>query len=211
MNFAQLISDFKSQYKLFQLGELPTESCNPISSGLSDLAQTNIPNAIEALKTIDLSALKVLLKSSKQLEELHLDILTTLEQGNNIYLFGCGATGRLSISLEVFCRNGLILEKYKEQIIGFMSGGDLALIRSIEKFEDYPLYGANHLIDLGFKDGDLLISTTEGGETPIVIGATEKASEISSKKPYFLYCNPDDILIEKVERSRNVILNPLIS
>ena len=206
-----LISEFKTKYKLFQLGELPTESCNPLSTGLSHLSQTNLPKAIDSLKKIDLLALKVLLSHTKQIEDLSIDILSTLEQGNRIFLFGCGATGRLSISLEFFCRTGLVLEKYKDQIIGFMSGGDLALIRSIEKFEDYPLYGSNHLMDLVFKEGDLLISTTEGGETPIVIGATEKASEISSKKPYFLYCNPDEILIKKVERSKNVIMNPKIN
>ena len=139
------------------------------------------------------------------------EIHSTLFENHRVFLFGCGATGRLSISLEVFCRNGLIEKKYAEKIIGFMSGGDLALIRSIEKFEDYAVYGENQLMELGFEDGDLLISTTEGGETPIVIGATEKAAEISKRKPWFLYCNPDKILIEKVARSRNIILNPKIN
>ena len=47
----------------------------------------------------------------------------------------------------------------------------------------------------------MLISTTEGGETPFVIGATEAALSISERTPFFLYCNPDKILIETAERS----------
>jgi N-acetylmuramic acid 6-phosphate etherase len=88
-----------------------------------------------------------------------------------------------------------------------MAGGDVALIRSIENFEDFPDYGARQLLEAGFKDGDLLIGTTEGGETPFVIGAVEKAAQVSTRKPFFLYCNPDDLLCEVAERSRRVIEN----
>ncbi|MCB1209329.1 MAG: hypothetical protein KDK97_08380, partial [Verrucomicrobiales bacterium] len=73
-----------------------------------------------------------------------------------------------------------------------------------------PEYGARQLESLGFADGDLLISTTEGGETPFVIGATERATELSSNPPWFLYCNPDAQLSASVERSRRVLNNPKI-
>lgn len=75
-----------------------------------------------------------------------------------------------------------------------MAGGDLALIKSVEDFEDHPEYAVEHMKDLKFGPNDLLIASTEGGETPWVIGATNYASEYSSRKPYFLYCNPDDKL-----------------
>ena len=42
-----------------------------------------------------------------------------------------------------------------------MAGGDVALIRSIENFEDFPNYGARQLREAGFKDGDLLIGSSE--------------------------------------------------
>jgi len=45
-----------------------------------------------------------------------------------------------------------------------MAGGDVALIHSIEKFEDFPDFGERQLRELGFKQGDLLISCSEGGE-----------------------------------------------
>jgi N-acetylmuramic acid 6-phosphate etherase len=86
-----------------------------------------------------------------------------------------------------------------------MAGGDAALIRAIERFEDHPEYAERQLIDLGFAPGDLLISSTEGGETPFVIGATELAARIAPERPFFLYCNPDDLLRRTVERSRRVL------
>jgi N-acetylmuramic acid 6-phosphate etherase len=91
-----------------------------------------------------------------------------------------------------------------------MAGGDVALVHSLEGFEDYPEYGALHLRQLGFSGDDLLIGTTEGGETPYVIGAVEEAAATSKRAPFFLYCNSRQILIDKVERSRRVLQNPKI-
>ena len=42
------------------------------------------------------------------------------------------------------------------------------------------------------------------------MGAVEKAAQISGRKPFFLYCNPDDLLCEVAERSKRVIMNPSI-
>jgi N-acetylmuramic acid 6-phosphate etherase len=87
-----------------------------------------------------------------------------------------------------------------------MAGGDFALIKSVESFEDRVDYGERQLLELGFGPHDLLISPTEGGETPFVIGATNLASKISSRTPYFLYCNPDELLAP-IKRSQEVIEN----
>ena len=97
-----------------------------------------------------------------------------------------------------------------DRVVSFMAGGDTALIKSIENFEDYPEYGARQLVELGFSKNDLLISCTEGGETPFVIGATEKALSISERVPFFLYCNRDEVLVEVAKRSKRVIENKRI-
>jgi hypothetical protein len=64
-------------------------------------------------------------------------------------------------------------------------------------------------MELGFGPNDLLLAPTEGGETPFVIGATNKAASCSSRAPYFLYCNPDSTL-KNIQRSQEVIENPKI-
>ena len=193
-----------SQYKL---GKLITESSHPDTRDLSYLALNNLPEAIAKLKELDNSTIEVLLEKVKQIFYLKDIIRDTLNSGNNIYFCGCGATGRLSLTIETLWRQLHHGEAVENRIFSFMAGGDVALIRSIENFEDFPQYGARQLVESGFKDGDLLVGTTEGGETPFVIGAVEEASRISKRKPFFLYCNPDDILCEVAERSKRVIQN----
>ena len=194
----------------FKLGTLETEKPHPLTNHLSEEVQTDLVQAISSLKSVDSEALQRFKEYLPDLEQLGADIWDTLESGGRIFLCGCGATGRLSIALEVFCRQGLIHEKYSDRFIGFMAGGDAALIKSIENFEDYPEYGKRQLLELGYRQNDLLISTTEGGETPFVIGATEAASNVGQRDPWFIYCNPDQQLIEEVERSKQVIQNPKI-
>jgi N-acetylmuramic acid 6-phosphate etherase len=196
-----------SQYKL---GKLVTESSHPGTRDLSKLASENLPKAIENLKKLDSSVLKILTDNKKEIFYLKDIIRDTLNSGNNVYFCGCGATGRLSLTIETLWRQIHHGNSIENRVFSFMAGGDVALIRSIENFEDYPQYGARQLLEAGFQDGDLLIGTTEGGETPFVIGAVEEAALISKRKPFFLYCNPDDILCEVAERSKRVIRNPAI-
>jgi N-acetylmuramic acid 6-phosphate etherase len=191
----------------FKLGQLITESSHPDTKNLSYLASDNLPEAMIKLKELDNHTLKVLSEKINEILYLKDIIKDTLGSGNDIYFCGCGATGRLSLTIETLWRQVKKGSSIENRVFSFMAGGDVALIRSIENFEDYPQYGARQLLEAGFKDGDLLIGSTEGGETPFVIGAVEKASQISKRKPFFLYCNPDDILCEVAERSKNIIRN----
>ena len=79
--------------------------------------------------------------------------------------------------------------------------------------EDYPFlslrYGERQLIEMGFGKKDLLLASTEGGETAFVIGACNLAAVLSERPPYFLYCNPDSLLTP-IQRSREVLENPKI-
>ena len=196
----------------FHLGELMTEAQHPDTLELSHLAKSDLSTAVDVLKQADLDALEKLRDSSDSLVPLAEEIRNTLNDGFRIFLCGCGATGRLSLSLEIFAHSGQLGESLPDgDIFGFMAGGDAALIRSIESFEDFPDSGDRQLMELGFASGDLLISTTEGGETPFVIGATEAAAALkgeSSRQPFFLYCNPDEVLCRVAERSRQVIESP---
>ena len=204
---AEKFLSISSQYKL---GKLITEASHPDTIDLSDLAARNLSAGIAKLKELDNNVLKILIEKNPDIYYLKNVFSNTLKSGHDIYFCGCGATGRLSLTIETLWRQIHNGDEIENRVFSFMAGGDVALIRSIENFEDFPQYGARQLIEAGFKDGDLLVGTTEGGETPFVIGAVEEASRTSKIKPFFLYCNPDDILCEVAERSKNVILNPSI-
>lgn len=204
----QKAEEFLKVATQFQLGDLPTEQRHPSTFELAELSRRDIKGALRILKEIDLEVARKVAAKAGELEALEHAIGETLRAGNRVFFYGCGATGRLSMSIEYIWRYMHKGRPEADQVLGFMSGGDLALVHSIENFEDHPDFGARQVREIGFGPHDLLVSTTEGGETPSVIGATEEAARISSRKPFFLYCNPTEVLHEQVERSRRVIDNP---
>lgn len=198
--------DFLSISSQFRLGHLSTESFHPVTRQLSQIVHQDVGAAFELLQSVDREALRAIKSKSGIIWQMAQDIRTTLEAGHKVFMCGCGATGRLSLVLETLYRQNF---GFKDNVISFMAGGDFALIKSVESFEDKVEYGERQLLELGFGKNDLLLSPTEGGETPFVIGATNLASRVSTRAPYFLYCNPDELLLP-IERSKEVLQNPKI-
>ena len=85
-----------------------------------------------------------------------------------------------------------------------MAGGDYALIKAVEGFEDYTAFGQKQIRDLGVREGDVVFAITEGGETSFVIGTAWEGADAGARV-YFVYNNPDGILCRHVERSREVL------
>lgn len=206
---AQKADEFLKEASQFQLGKLPTESRHPKTMNLSELCKSDLKQALAQFKEVDQAAIQAVVKVIPQLEEMNADILATLLAGGSIYLCGCGATGRLSISLEALWRQ-VAPPEWREKVSGFIAGGDFALVKSIENFEDHPEFGVKQLVDLGFTSEDLLIAITEGGETPFVIGAAQYAAGRAKQKPYFVFCNPPEILKKTAHRSEVVLNNPKV-
>lgn len=207
MTYKKKAKDYLKVSHDFKLGTLPTEKSNPKTVDLSNWSKNDIKKSLRIIKQIDLDLLNVTKEKYSQLEILKDDVEDTLSSGGRVFLCGCGATGRLSLALETIWK---LTQINVDSIVSFMAGGDVALIHSIENFEDYPEFGKKQLLELGFGENDLLISTTEGGETPFVIGATNAARDKSKRKPYFLYCNPDEELFKVAKRSEEVIRDPEI-
>ncbi len=208
MSYRTSAEDFLEIAPQFRLGELDTEKSHPKTAELSEMVEKDLPGAINILKEVDLDALAVIKEHGTEIREMKTSMERVLGKGNRIFLVGCGSTGRLSLVLEVLWRKEQSDTAYQDSVISFMAGGDTALIKSIEDFEDYPDYAHRQLSQLGFAEGDLLIASTEGGETPFVIGATEKAAESTDQSPWFLYCNPDSQLIGLTERTTRILKHP---
>ncbi|MCC5834079.1 MAG: SIS domain-containing protein [Opitutales bacterium] len=195
---------FLATGETFRLGFLPTEQSHPDSQNLDRLARQDPQAALDCLQGVDAKAWRAIDEGLNGLETLAADLKTVLNTGGRIFVAGCGATGRLALTLESWSQVGWLPGLRPGQIVAFMAGGDAALVRSLEGFEDHPEFGRRQLNDLGFNSEDLLIGVTEGGETPFVIGATEAASEQSRHAAWFLFCNPIEPLL-RIERSRRVI------
>ncbi|MBM3380876.1 MAG: SIS domain-containing protein [Betaproteobacteria bacterium] len=205
----QKANDFLAVAGQFHLGDLPTEGQHPKTKNLSALATSDLAQAVRLMREVDCDALRATQQKCADILKMAHSMQQTLKAGGRIFFVGCGATGRLSLSLEVLWRESVQPgHAWCDSVRSLMAGGDVALIRSIENFEDHPSYGARMLDEAGFREGDLLIASTEGGETPYVIGAALRATQVSSKNHWFLFCNPAEILIQKLERCKQVLLHP---
>ena len=205
------LEDFLKAADYFSLGHLPTEGFHPATESLSTLARSDPAMAIEIVRQVDLRVFEEVRSTLPLIRILASEIETVLQSGSRVFLSGCGATGRLALSLESVFRRLHAGTRYEHSVQALMAGGDFALVKSVENFEDFPAYGVRHLADLGFKEGDLLIAISEGGETPYVLGTLEGALAASKRNPWFVYCNPRDLLCRTVERSRVLIENPRVS
>ena len=89
---------------LYHLGSLPTEQPHPATRDLSRWARSDLPRAIDVLRQVDLRALEALEGRADAIAGLAGAVRATLEAGRRVFLCGCGATGRLSLSLESLWR-----------------------------------------------------------------------------------------------------------
>lgn len=193
----------------FHLGALPTEQSHPKTRKLSSVISDSIPQGIALLQQVDQDVAHRLpdIFTSPQWQALHAALVIALTNGRKICFSGCGATGRVSILIEAAYRRFLREHpevKLPNTIYSIMTGGDYALVRSVESFEDFAAYGRRQVQQLGLTKDDLLIAITEGGETSSVIGTAWQALE-NGAKVFFLCNNPLAVLAEHVQRSREII------
>jgi N-acetylmuramic acid 6-phosphate etherase len=199
----------------FKLGALVTESSHPVTASLSDVAKKDIAAALTMLFEADGDVVKKFREfaASHKAEEIKETILRSLKNSGRIFFTGCGSTGRLSTLLDSVWRDFWQWQTdrgtppasdFENRTFSVMAGGDYALIKSVEGFEDFTDFGKKQINDLGVSSKDIVFAITEGGETSFVIG-TAWAGVEAGAKVYFVYNNPDDILCEHVQRSREVI------
>ena len=100
-------------------------------------------------------------------------------------------------------------DRWENRTVSVMAGGDYALIKSVEGFEDFAPFGRKQIADLGVSKGDMVFAITEGGETSFVIGTAWEALEKGAAVA-FVYNNPDEVLRAHVTRSREVLDEPRI-
>src|ERR1700674_581079 len=95
---------FLQQAGDYHLGNLPTESRHPLTYELAHLACRDLPRALHTLKQIDCSSIEGVLSKSPGVAELSTRMLGCMANGQRVFIYGCDATGRLSVSLEYLSR-----------------------------------------------------------------------------------------------------------
>ena len=225
----------------FQLHSLLTEQRHQKTWHLGERVRQDTLAGLRMLSSVDediRARIEELRADPASLEQAAAAVESAILGGKKIYVYGCGATGRLAKQMEstfwrpfwrkvradrkLWAKAGRVVSPtIEDDLIGEMTGADRALISSLEGFEDLQLIGRLQLRDRGVNKGDVVICVTEGGETSSVIGTVLAAHEDWRKAPgydpeesrkhlYFLYNNPDDRLLP-FERSRSVLEEPGIT
>ncbi len=208
----------------FHLGMLPTEQANPKTRNLDKIFAESTSEGVKTLLSVDMDIYLMAQRifRSKEYASLVKAGVKAISEGKKIVFSGCGATGRLSILLESFWRCFFrdLHQKYPDiykkvkhvenSVFSIMTGGDYALIRAVEYFEDYQEFGRQQARELNIIEGDILIAITEGGETSSVLGTLAEAADRGAFV-FLMFNNPADILCKYIERSRIAIEDPRVT
>ena len=223
--------DFIDNEKQFHLGFLPTEQSNPITATLEEDFKRSTLAGVQCLQRGDRQipiTMRHVFAGEKfaKLVDAMVETLKTpplLHSSTHrlprIIFSGCGATGRLSILLEsmwrdFFHRRAAELTPAERALAdrsaSIMTGGDFALIRSVEFFEDFAEGGRRQAAALDVGEGDTFVAITEGGETSSVLGTLKYAAEHGAKC-FLVFNNPADLLRKHLDRCREAIDNPKVT
>lgn len=230
--------DYVANKKQYQLHTLLTEQRHPKTWNLSQVIKADFAQGIGDLLSVDLdisAKFAEMAKNPEVLEQAAEAIEKAIHENKNIYIYGCGATGRLAKQIEssfwrpfwkrlqkhpLWDKLNAQLPGIEDLLTGEMTGADRALISSLEGFEDLQLIGKLQLQEHGIEAGDVVFAITEGGETSSVIGTilsaldlydqSADAREEAKRNLFFIYNNPDERLLP-FERSRSVLENQQIT
>lgn len=205
----------------FHLGMLVTEQSHPATESLSQQTQARTSEGVRTFLRVDQDIVPVARRTldGDAHRRLRDEILRCLAERKKIFLYGCGASGRLAIILEAMWRDfwARIASTAPESLSdyaacsglchSFMTGGDRALIRSVEHFEDFQAFGRRQARDAGVSAGDVVVAIAEDGIPSSTIGVAKESFERGAKV-FFTYNNHRDVLLEKMERSRDILQNP---
>jgi N-acetylmuramic acid 6-phosphate (MurNAc-6-P) etherase len=233
--------DYVRNKTQFQLHTLLTEQRHPKTWDLGERIQKDTLGGLRMLAAVDDDVrvkLEAMATDTRTLDDAAAAVEAAVLARKKIYIYGCGATGRLAKQMEsAFWRpfwrrvradgkiwpklEGTLSAAIEDELIGEMTGADRALISSLEGFEDLQLIGCLQLRDRGVLKGDVVFCVTEGGETSSVVGSglaahAQWASDpgrdpaAGRKNLYFVYNNPDERLLP-FQRSRQVLEEPGIT
>lgn len=207
---------FVEQQTQFHLGFLPTEQSHQRTRRLSHTIRANTAEGIDMILSVDEDIVAVARKSmtAAPYESLVRAMVQSVRTGGRIIFSGCGATGRLSILLEAMWREfwQCVRRDYPELavdttgpredcVVSVMTGGDRALIRSVENFEDYQSFGRRQMADIGVCAKDTVVAISEGGETSSVIGTAWQGVDVGARV-FFVFNNPAELLCSRSDRSQ---------
>jgi N-acetylmuramic acid 6-phosphate etherase len=176
-----------------ELHGLTTEQSNAASRQIDCLS------AVEIARLMNAEDASVALAVSREVEAIGAaiqGIVARMEQGGRLIYVGAGTSGRLGVLDASECPP--TFSALPEQVIGWIAGGERALIHATERLEDDIEAGRAVAEELGIGPLDSVVGLTASGRTPYVLGAVEAARERGAFT-VGVACNQPSQLAERVE------------
>ena len=205
----------------YRMGYVDAERPHPLTRRLSQTYAASMEDGIRLIFSVDaqMAGRAAQTLQTEEYTRFADTIRDTLKQGGKVIFSGCGSSGRLSMRLEQSWRNGVdklskqypqareALTQKLESVGNIMTGGDYAVIRAVESFEDSSALGKAQAKQCCFGPKDLLVGVTATGETTSILGTAAQALE-DGAKVYMLICSDHRPLMEKMERAKVIYENP---
>ena len=149
---------------------LGTERRNPRTKDLDVVSTNDLVKLLHAENHLVPAALDPVLGEVAKLVDVVAD---RLKKGGRLFYVGSGTSGRLGVLDASECPPtfGVPLD----MVQGIISGGEKALVSSIEGAEDDRAQGGLDLSERGVNAMDVVVGIAASGRTPYVIGALEHA------------------------------------
>lgn len=217
LTYQQAAKDFIENEKQFHLGVIPTEQSNPLTRNLSAKIAKDTAEGIKTILAADCNISKVSKDcfASDAFAQLVRDIRRVIDERRVVLFSSVGASGRMALQLDatwrlfwtelatkIPLRNQTFIE-ISECCNSLMTGGDRAVVRSVENFEDYMTFGAQQIVDAGVGPGDVVVALSECGLSASINGSALEADNRGCTT-YYLYCNPKEVLCKYLDRTRVV-------
>lgn len=223
MGYKEAARDFCENEKQFHLGVIPTEQSNPITKNLSAAIFKDTAAGVQTILEADVNIAGVAAGAfrTEPFQRLVRDIERCMDEGKTVLFSSVGASGRMALQLDAAWRRYFLSLaellparratwlRLMEVTNSLTTGGDRALVQSVENFEDYMTFGARQIQEAGVGRGDVVVALAECGLSASINGSAIEADERGCTT-YYLFCNPKDILENHLERCRKVFARPNI-
>ncbi len=167
---------------------LKTEGRNPNSVGIDKMT------TLEAMRVMNNEDKQVAAAVETQLPQIAeaVDLIAErLRAGGHLIYVGAGTSGRLGVVDASECPPTFGVDY--TLVRGIIAGGEDAMFRAAEGFEDSEERGTEAIDAGGVAAGDVVVGLSAAGRAPFVLGALRRAAELGAL-PMGVTCNPDSLM-----------------
>lgn len=159
---------------MVDLSKIDTEKQNKDTLNLDRMS---IKEALTVMNNEDQKVAKAIKEVIPEIEKAVEIIIRQFNKGGRLIYIGAGTSGRLGVLDASECPP--TFGAPKEQVVGIIAGGKVAMTEAIEGAEDDVEQGKQDVVDINLNENDVLVGIAASGRTPYVIGALEYANDIN--------------------------------